>query len=140
MKVKFIPKKKLGNGKLWLYQLEKEPYFPYGKGAQIEKVNKLLLILIVTYRTVISAVTAAWMWLTLMALMFQSSLTDLEARTWHYLSLLFLLFAKRIRFGRMHQTWQRHIDFFFFFPCKVVHWKKRFSVFILFFFKPENLI
>ena len=29
LKLKFIAKKKLGNGKLWLYQLEKEPYFGY---------------------------------------------------------------------------------------------------------------
>ena len=73
-----------------MYQLEKEPYFPYGKGAQIEKVNKLLLILIVTYRTVISAVTAASMLLTLMALIFQSSLTDLEAL---YLTLFIIIIS-----------------------------------------------
>ena len=52
-KLKFIPKKKLGNGKLWLYQLEREPYFPYGKRAQIGKVSKLLLILIITHGTAI---------------------------------------------------------------------------------------
>ena len=36
-----------GNGKLWLYQLEKEPY------SQIGKISKLLLILILTHGTVI---------------------------------------------------------------------------------------
>ena len=39
--------------KLWLYKLEKEPYFPYGKRAQIGKVSKLLLILILTHGTAI---------------------------------------------------------------------------------------
>ena len=53
LKLKFIPKKKLGNGKLWLYQLKKEPYFPYEKRAQIGKVSKLLLILILTHGTAI---------------------------------------------------------------------------------------
>ena len=43
----------LGNGKLWLYPLEKESYFPYGKRAHIAKVSKLLLILILTHGTVI---------------------------------------------------------------------------------------
>ena len=50
LKIKFIPKRKLGNGKLWIYQLKKEPYFPYEKRAQIRKVSKLLLILILTHR------------------------------------------------------------------------------------------
>ena len=35
--------------KLWLYQLEKKPYFPYGKRAEIKKVSKLLLTLILTH-------------------------------------------------------------------------------------------
>ena len=41
---------KPGNGKLWIYQQKKEPYFPYEKRAQIGKVSKLLLILILTHR------------------------------------------------------------------------------------------
>ena len=44
-----IPKKKLGNGKICMYQLEKEPDFPYRKVAQTEKFSKFLLILIVTH-------------------------------------------------------------------------------------------
>ena len=58
----------------------KEPYFPCGKRAQKEKVTKLLLILISTHGTVVSAVTAASMLLTLMVLrmMFHRSFTDLE--------------------------------------------------------------
>ena len=37
-----------------VYQLEKKPYFPYGKRVQIEKVSKLLLILIIlTHATAI---------------------------------------------------------------------------------------
>ena len=37
-----------------VYQPEKEPYFPYGKRAQIEEVSKLLLILIIlTHATAI---------------------------------------------------------------------------------------
>ena len=35
--------------KLWLYQLEKKPYFSYGKRAEIKKVSKLLLTLILTH-------------------------------------------------------------------------------------------
>ena len=53
LKLKFIPKKKLGNRKLWLYQLEKESYVPYGKGPQIGKVSKLFLIIILTHGTAI---------------------------------------------------------------------------------------
>ena len=35
LKLKFIPKKNLGKGKLGLYQVEKEPYFPYRKRTQV---------------------------------------------------------------------------------------------------------
>ena len=33
---------------------EKKPYFPYGKLAQIGKISKLLLVVILTYGTAIS--------------------------------------------------------------------------------------
>ena len=121
LKLKFIPKKKLGNGKLWLYQLEKKPYFLYGKRTQIGNVSKSLLILILTHVIVLSAVTAASMLLTLMVLrmLFQRLLTETwNPCTWHYLLLLlllFLLFPKRIRFGRIHKTWQIAHRFLFIF-------------------------
>ena len=50
-KLKFTPKTKLGNAKLRLNLLGKEPYFPNGKIAQIGNVNKLLLILSLRHGT-----------------------------------------------------------------------------------------
>ena len=53
LKLKFILKRKLGNEKIWVYRLEKKPYFTYGKKNQIGKVSTLLLILILSHGTAI---------------------------------------------------------------------------------------
>ena len=81
-----------GNGKLWLYQLEKEPY------SQIGKISKLLLILILTHGTVIFSYFRLWCFCERYS---RDHSRTWNPCTWHDLLLsLFPSFTKRIRFGQ----------------------------------------
>ena len=115
------------------------------KELKQEKVSKLLLILILTYGTVISAVTAASMLLTLMVLrIFQRSLTDLEPL---YLTLFIIITVSFIH--KNNQIWAldgcieldkcTQISFSFFLVKQFIENRDSNSTVIVL-FNPDNLI